>query len=84
MMNSDNPIIEEPLNKIEEKLRGKFRQIIPDNDFILRLKNRLGKTGEISLESENYSFVGRILLVGVGFGVIIYWLLKYLLRLKKQ
>jgi hypothetical protein len=77
-------MIEEPLNQIEEKLREKFRQIIPDDDYILRLKNRLGKTGEISLESENYSFIAWILLVSVGFGVIFYWLLKSLFHTRKQ
>lgn len=75
-------MIEQKIHQFEDKLRDKFKPVTPDDDFILRLKNRLEKKAEVYLEPKNFSFIGWIFFIGIVFGLIVYWLFTYLLRPK--
>jgi len=66
---------------IEQKLGSLLGPVSPQEGFVGELQDRLRKKAKIAIEKPDYLVLILLVMSGLVFGIILFWLFKMLFRL---
>ena len=69
---------------IEEHLKSLLHPVVPEEDFVSNLQDRLRKNAAIAIERKDYLVLVLLVLSGLIFGAILFWMIKWMtIKVKK-
>jgi len=66
--------------KIEEQLKSLLHPVIPQDDFVRKLQDRLKKNAAIVIERPDYLLLILLILSGLIFGAILFWMIQLIIK----
>jgi len=72
-----------PLN-IEDQLESFLHPVLPPDDFISNLQERLKKQTIIAVERPDYLVLILLVLSGLVFGAILFWMIQSIVRIFRK
>jgi len=69
-------------DSIEKKLNSILRPVIPEEDYITKLRNRLFNEQNIAIEKPDYALITLIVCSFFFFGIVLVWIFNRFLKHK--